>query len=79
MFGPFKTVNPNEFHQKHYTHDKINDLIASIGGLRLIEWFGQNVYHMNDGRVQNVLPDAEMCLTRESQGQVLLYVLQGAT
>ena len=34
---------------------------------------------MNDGRIQNVLPDAEMCLTRESEGQVLLFVLQGAT
>ena len=26
-------LNPNEFHQKHYTHDEINDLVASVGGL----------------------------------------------
>lgn len=72
-------LNPNEFHQRHYTHGEISDLVTAVGGLRLVEWFGQNIYHMSEGRIHKVLPDSAMGLNRVREGQVLLFVFQGET
>ena len=70
--------NYNPFHFKHYAHDELLTFIAELGHFRLLEWFGQNIYIMKQGKISGTLPEHEMNLQCNIQGQIQFYIFHKA-
>jgi 2-polyprenyl-3-methyl-5-hydroxy-6-metoxy-1,4-benzoquinol methylase len=68
--------NPNKFHIRHYTMMDMLGIFEQVPGLKVVKWFGQNIYEMNNGKIFRELPQNEMNLTENKEGQILLYILE---
>lgn len=69
--------NSNKFHFRHFGFDEVFNEFVEKRGLILREWYGQNVYSMNDvGCVTGLLPVEMMQLTQNIQGQFNVFVFQ---
>jgi 2-polyprenyl-3-methyl-5-hydroxy-6-metoxy-1,4-benzoquinol methylase len=68
--------NPNPFHFKHYSHEELVNFINNVGELRLIEWHGQDIYKMEEGKMCGTLEENEMGLKEKVQGQILFFIFQ---
>lgn len=67
--------NPNPFHHRHFTREEVIALVRRHAPrARLIEWYGQNLYRLQDERIAEPLPSEEMQLSRAQEGQILLFV-----
>ncbi len=79
---PNEDINPLElnkkdflFHFKHYTLEEMEKILA--GKVKIINWFGQNVYHQNEKLLSGgLLNESEMVLQEKEMGQVLVVVCQ---
>lgn len=66
-------LNRHPFHVRHYTPDDVKLLINQR--LKLITWYGQDVYKFEDGiQKMEFLSFEEMNLKREKSGQVNIYI-----
>jgi 2-polyprenyl-3-methyl-5-hydroxy-6-metoxy-1,4-benzoquinol methylase len=66
--------NPNPFHHRHFTRQEVIALVQRHAPRsRLVEWYGQNLYRMQDGHIVEPLPSEEMQLNRAQEGQILLF------
>ena len=68
--------NPHPFHFRHYKHDEIVALLQK--SFEIMDWYGQNTYHLNQNGLNSfeLLPDCEMNLRHNVEGQVNLYLAQ---
>jgi 2-polyprenyl-3-methyl-5-hydroxy-6-metoxy-1,4-benzoquinol methylase len=63
----------NHFHHRHYSLAE-SLAMADSGGLKLIDWAGQNTYRMlDDGRQGPLLADEEMVLRPRQAGQFVMF------
>jgi len=66
--------NPNKYHYCHYTYQEVIDLVSSVTELELVTWFGQNVYEIQNGIADKLLPESEMELSEKVAGQTNVFV-----
>ncbi len=48
-------------------------MISSKSGLHLINWYGQNLYEMNEGIICSVLDEDKMELREKEEGQLNIF------
>lgn len=59
-------LTPNKFHYRHFTYDELIEIVAGIDPkMELVNYFGQDCYIMNNGRVAGRGPDSIMNLRPE--------------
>ena len=66
----------HKFHFKHYTINEVVNMTYSMGELKLITWFGQNLYKFDRDRFAGILSDHDMLLQERKEGQLLIFVFK---
>lgn len=71
-------LNPNKFHHRHFTFDEtVNEVESANSNMKLVEWYGQDVYTMDNGRVIGRVPEKKMSLQpKYTKGQFLCFVFR---
>ena len=68
--------NHNKFHFRHYTNAMISKLFAKYH-LEIIAQYGQDTYTMNHkGIITSTLSEDKMKLTKDYNGQFMIYILR---
>lgn len=81
LSAPNQSIMPKcgDRHRYHFRHYSLAELIAmadEAGSLQLIKWYGQDLYLMDGGKIVRALPQTEMVLREEEEGQLVILVLR---
>jgi SAM-dependent methyltransferase len=69
-------INPNLFHYKHFTKEEIVETMENKHGMELLNWYGQDIYMMDNGKVSGELREEEMDISEKEEKQVLIYIFK---
>ncbi len=65
----------HSFHFRHYTHDDFMLMLNMNERLRLLNWYGQDVYNMAEPGMKE-LDISHMALKEKHEGQFLFYICE---
>jgi 2-polyprenyl-3-methyl-5-hydroxy-6-metoxy-1,4-benzoquinol methylase len=62
------------FHHRHFTRDEFLRIMGAFPAFHLLDWYGQNIYRMKEGRPERALEETDMDISRREEGQILIYI-----
>jgi SAM-dependent methyltransferase len=70
---PYSKKN-SPFHYRHFTRDEFLEIMGVSPAFRLLDWYGQNIYKMKEGKPERALEQSNMDISRKKEGQILIYI-----
>ncbi|MCF8177627.1 MAG: class I SAM-dependent methyltransferase [Sulfuritalea sp.] len=71
-------INPNPFHFRHFTRTEVLATLSRHFGyqMEVLDWQGQDIYQLSDGRIVQPLPSEKMNLRSDQEGQILVFTVR---